>query len=127
MNNTSVEWRWGKGGGGSRVLWRGGEGWYDRRPYWGDFGGVNWGSLLRFFPGWFSGGGDAHRPAGRRVSRGGRPETIGLGLEEEEGEEVAYVSLDLVSPDRSEASGHFLSSPAGTVQAGLASLGEAAC
>lgn len=100
--------------------------------YWGDFGGVCWGSFPGFFPGWCSGGGDAHRPVGRRVSRGGRPEVAGLGLEEEEEaleeqEEVEYVSLDLASPARSKASEHFLSSPAGAAQAGLASLGAAAC
>lgn len=100
----------------------------ERRPYCGDLGGVCWGSLLGFFPGWCSGGGDAQRPAGRRASRGGRPEAARLGLEEEEHEEeVGYVSLDLASPARSEASGHFLSSPPGAAQAGLASLGAAAC
>lgn len=110
----------------------GDEGRDDRRPYWGDFGGVCWGSLLGIFPGWWSGGGDAHRPAGRRVSRGGRLEVAGLGLEEEEEEleeqeEVGYVSLDLASPARSKASGHLLSSPPGAAQTGLASFGAAAC
>lgn len=134
MINTSVEWSWEEGGAGAHGEWGwGSEGRDSRRPYWGDFGGVCWGSLLGFFPGWCSGGSDAHCPAGRRVSRGGRPEVARLGLEEEEEEEleeqeeVGYVSLDLASPGRSKASGHFLSSPAGAAQAGLASLGAAAC
>lgn len=121
----------GGSGAGGRGEWES-EGRDNRRPYWGDFGGVCWGSLLGFFPGWCSGGGDAHRPAGRRVSRRGRLEAAELGLEEEdkeldEQEEVGYVSLDLASPARSKASGHFLSSPAGAAQAGFASLGAAAC
>lgn len=89
-----------------------GKGW----PYCGDLGGVCWGSLLGVFPG-CGGGGEAHRPAGLRASLGGLPEVAEPGLEE-----GGYVSLGLASPARTEVSGHFLSSPAGAAQAGLASL-----
>lgn len=124
MSNTYAEWSLAKGGQVGRA---GGHGKRrgDRRPYCGDLGGVSWGSLLGFFPGW-CGGGDAHRPAGRRTSRGGRTVAAGLGLEVEEEEEV-YVSLDLASPTRSEASGHFFSSPVGAAQASFVSFGAAAC
>lgn len=94
-------------------------------PYCGDLGGVWWGSLLGFFPG-CGGGGEAHRPAGLRPSLGGLPGVAEPGLEEEE-EEEGYVSLALASPAGMEASGHFLSSPAGAAQAGLASLGVGGC
>lgn len=88
--------------------------------YCGDLGGVCCGSLLELFPG--CGGGEAHRPAGLRASLGGLPEAARLGLEE-----GGYVSLVLASPAGTEASGHFLSSPAGAAQAGLASLVGGGC
>lgn len=79
------------------------------------------GSLMELFPGW--GGGEAHRPAGLRASLGALPEGARLGLDE-----GGCVSLVLASPAGAEASGgHFLSSPAGAVQAGLASLADAGC
>lgn len=74
------------------------------------------GSLLELFPG--CGGGEAQRPAGLRASLGGLPEGARLALDE-----GRYVSLLLASPAGVEASGHFRSSPAGALQAGLASLG----
>lgn len=89
-------------------------------PYCGDLGGVCWGSLLGVFPG--CGGGEAHLPAGLRASLGGLPEVAEPGLEE-----GGYVSLALASPVGMEESGHFLSSPAGAAQAGLASLGVGGC
>lgn len=89
-------------------------------PYCGDLGGVCWGSLMGVFPG--CGGGEAHRPAGLRVSLWGLPEVAEPGLEE-----GGYVSLALASPAGMEASGHFLSSPAGAAQAGLDSLGVGGC
>lgn len=51
-------------------------------PYCGDLGGVWWGSLLGVFPG--CEGGEAHRPAGLRVSLVGLPELLPAkpGLEE---------------------------------------------
>lgn len=82
--------------------------------YCGDLGGVG-GSLLELFPGW--GGGEAQRPAGLRASLAGLPEGARLALDE-----GRYVSLLLASPAGMEASAHFRSSPAGAVQAGLASL-----
>lgn len=94
-----------------------GKGW----PYCGDLGGVCWGSLLGVFPG-CGGGGEAHRPAGLRASLGGLPEVAEPGLED-----GGYVSLGLASPARREVSGHFLSSPAGVAQAGLASLVAGGC
>lgn len=115
--------------GGGEV---GGHGWgrEEEPSYCGDLGGVWWGSLLGVFPG--CGGGEAHRPAGRRASLGGLPGVAEPpGLEEEEAEdedeEEGYVSLVLASPAGMEASGHFLSSPAGAAQAGLVSLGVGGC
>lgn len=105
------------GGGG---LEDSGRGW--ESPYWGDLGGVCWGSLLGVFPG--CGGGEAHRPAGLRASRGGLP---GVTAAEPGLEEGGYVSLALASPAGVEASGHFLSSPAEAAHAGLASLGVGGC
>ena len=87
--------------------------------YCGDLGGVCCGSLPELFPG--CGGGEAQRPAGLRPSLGGLPEGARLALEE-----GGYVSLALASPAGTAASGHFRSSPAGAVQAGLASLGGGA-
>lgn len=89
-------------------------------PYCGDLGGVCWRSLLGFFP--RCGGGEAHRPVGLRASLGGLPEVAELGLVE-----GGKVSLALASPAGMEVSGHFLSSPAGAAQAGLASLGVGGC
>lgn len=90
--------------------------------YCGDLGGVWWGSLLWVFPG--CGGGEAHRPAGLRASLGGLPAVTAAEPGLEEG---GYVSLGLASPAGVQASGHFLSSPAGAAQAGLASLGVGGC
>lgn len=87
-------------------------------PYCGDLGGVWWGSLLGVFPG--CGGGEAHRPAGLRVSFGGLP---GAPAAEPGLEEGWYVSLALASPEGVEASVHFLSSAVAAAQVGLASLG----
>lgn len=93
-----------------------------KSPYCGDLGGVWWGSLLGGFPG--CEGGEAHRPPGLRASLAGLPGVTAIELDLEEG---GHVSLALVSPARIEASGNFLSSPAGAVQAGLASFGVAGC
>lgn len=91
-------------------------------PYCGDLGGEWWGSLLGVFPG--CGGGEAHRPPGLRASLGGLP---GVTAAEPGLEEGGYVSLALASPAGVAASEHFLSSPAGAAQAGLASLGVGGC
>lgn len=81
-----------------------------------------WGSLLGVFPG--CEGGEAHRPPGLRASLAGLPVVTAAEPGLEEG---GFVSLALASPEGVEASGHFLSSPAGAAQAGLASFGIMGC
>lgn len=78
--------------------------------------------MLGVFPG--CGGGEAHRPAGLRASLRDLP---GVPAAEPVLEEGGYVSLALASPAGDEASAHFLSSPVGAAQAGLASLGVRGC
>lgn len=89
--------------------------------YWGDFGGVWWGSLPLLFPG-NGGGEEAHRRRG--ASRGVRPGkgcAVSLGgllvVEEEVVAEEEVVVEVGVSPPPAEAgwgpSGHFRSSPLG--------------